>query len=116
MMWLGLTCVKNSSDSCVWDNGKPITSSSYHNFDIGNPNIQNGPCVYMDVNSGKWRSADCSNVANGYGCKYTPDIDGRGTAVSKPYQLQFPTVILETTLQLVECFVESATGSRMPTP
>ena len=75
-VWLGLTCLNNSVTSCTWDNGIPMTSSSYSNFDAGHPIPQTGPCVVMAVKTGKWYSADCSNTYAYYGCKYTPNVNG----------------------------------------
>lgn len=75
-IWLGLTCLNNSVTSCEWDTGIPLTSSSYNNFNGGNPVVDDGPCVLMAVKTGKWYSADCSNYRAYIDCKYTPNIKG----------------------------------------
>ena len=73
-LWLGLTCLSNSTSSCVWDSGMALTRTSYTNFDTTGINITAGACVRMDVKTGLWYSADCSNGQAYYGCKYTPSV------------------------------------------
>ena len=75
-VWIGLTCLNGSVTSCQWDNGIPMSSTSYNNFDSGQPVAEVGPCVLLSVSNGKWYSADCSNQDAFFVFEYTPNVTG----------------------------------------
>lgn len=56
-----------------------MTSLSYNNFDVDQPIVETGPCVQIAVKTGKWYSAVCSNTDAYFGCKYTPNVNGKAT-------------------------------------
>ncbi|CAI5449926.1 unnamed protein product [Caenorhabditis angaria] len=76
-IWIGLKCWEdNNPDNCIWADQQG-NASSYNNFQPGNPQTNNGSCVYMIPATGKWVSGDCDNVRFTVACE--TDIIGACT-------------------------------------
>ncbi|CAI5449925.1 unnamed protein product [Caenorhabditis angaria] len=76
-IWIGLECWEdNNPDDCIWADQQG-NASRYNNFQPGNPQIDNGKCVYMIPSTGKWVSEDCFSSSITIACE--TDIIGACT-------------------------------------
>ncbi|CAL2047641.1 unnamed protein product [Caenorhabditis brenneri] len=63
-IWLGLNCIADDVEQCVWDDTIPMGQSSFHNFADGHPDTTNGMCVKYSLTNHKWYSSTCSGTAS----------------------------------------------------
>ncbi|CAL2047642.1 unnamed protein product [Caenorhabditis brenneri] len=63
-IWLGLSCIADDIEQCVWDDTIRMGRTSFNNFADGHPDTTNGMCVKYSLIDSKWHSSTCSETAS----------------------------------------------------
>uniref|UniRef100_A0AC35UAG8 C-type lectin domain-containing protein n=1 Tax=Rhabditophanes sp. KR3021 TaxID=114890 RepID=A0AC35UAG8_9BILA len=66
-IWIGLTCLTNRIEECVWSNGRNVSHHQFYPPDV-HTKLASEKCVYFDYESTLWKFSDC-DVRYGVMCQ-----------------------------------------------